>query len=361
MQDKQKRKRMRLYFQKIGCGWPIFLTLAGGAAILFGLDAYDGEPIVFFGFLLGLVGGFMLLSAIRKTFLRPSDSKMDQWFEEDLQQIHKHALKKLGLTDELLGVKKEPLRVRGPILWEVSGVPRQDYSLWKKGKDGLVRFAVYEVALIYTAEHLLAAYSCDFNSLKNVMLNEETYEFHYQDIVSVATREISTSYTLPNNEKLIVGQEFKVSVASGESIDVLIDSQKLFEITKGDVVYKGEVENTVNRLRSLLRDKKQPITAPPAYTRPFQPAGQPSVRVDEAVPQATPPIEPDEGVPAASPPEVAEAAREAPGSASQPETASQEMKERFCSNCGRELNPSHRFCPGCGRQLKTGTSPDNRS
>jgi len=112
------------------------------------------------------------------------------------------SLKKLGLTDDLLGVKKEPLRAIGPILWPVSGVPDKDL-LWKKGRDDLIRFAVNEVVMIYTAEHLLAAYGCYFDSIKNVTLNEETYEFHYQDIVSVATSETSTSYTLPNKEKLV--------------------------------------------------------------------------------------------------------------------------------------------------------------
>ena len=360
MQDKRKRKRMRLYFQKIGCGWPIFLTLAGGAAILFGVNAYDligvyaydSEPIVFFGSLLALIGGIMILSAAGKIFSRPSDSKMDQWFEEDLQQIHKHALQKLSLSEELLGKKKEPLRVIGPILWEVPGIPNQDL-LWKKGRDGLVRYAVYKVALIYTAEHLLASYSCDFNSLRNDILNEETYEFHYLDIVSVATHETSTSHILPGKKPLVVAKEFKVSVPSGESIDVLIDSQKLFELTKGDIVYKRykDVENTVHRLRSLLRDKKQPTTPPPAYPTPSQPVGQPSVRIDEAVPTAAPPPESDQEMPTASPPEVPESAATPSGSAPEP-AVDHDMAERFCSNCGRELRPSDRFCPGCGRQLE---------
>ncbi|MEJ2262066.1 MAG: zinc ribbon domain-containing protein [Anaerolineales bacterium] len=351
MQDKQKRKRMRRYFQKSKFGWPIFLIMAGAVAVIISFDTPDGEPIMLIGFLLAILGGIMFLNAAGKSISRPSDSTIDKWFEEDLEQIHRYALKKLGLTEELLGVKKEPLRAIGPILWPVSGVPDQDL-LWKKGRDGLIRFAVYEVVLIYTAEHLLAAYNCDFNSLKNVTLNEETYEFHYQDIVSVATSESSTSYTLPNKEKLVVAQEFKVSVSSGESIDVVIDSPKLYEITKGDVFYKSEVENTVNRLRSLLRDKKQPSTPPPAYSPPPQPARSSPLGVEGSTPHAVPPSGTDEKVPSASPPEDygGEAAPARP--VNQP-TPDQRMVERFCSNCGRELKPSHRFCPGCGRPLNT--------
>ena len=231
MRDRQKRKKIRQYFQKTRFGSAIFLILAGGAAIAFDI-IIEGEGIIALGgLLLGGLGGLMLLAAIIRSLSRPSDRAIDRWFEEDLEQIHKHAIDKLGLGEDLLGVKKEPLRAIGPILWSNAGVPEQDL-LYKKGKDGVTRFSVYEILMIYTAEHLLAAYSCDFNTLKNVMLNEATYEFHYQDIVSVATRESSTSYTLPNREKLVDSQEFSVSVSSGESIGVVIRSEKLVEITK---------------------------------------------------------------------------------------------------------------------------------
>jgi hypothetical protein len=353
MRDKQKRKKIRQYFRKISFGWAIFLALAGAAGVIFGLSlsSSDGDLIALIGLLVAIVGGIMFLNALVKSISRPRDSTIDKWFEEDLQQIHKHALQKLGLGEDLLGVKKEPLRAIGPIWWSDSGVSKQDL-LFRQGRDGVTRYSVYEVLLIYTAEHLLAAFSCDFNTLKNVMLNESTYEFHYQDIVSVATRESSTSYTLPNKEKLVDSQEFSVSVSSGESIGVVIKSDKLIEITKGEMPYKDEVEKTIDRLRSLLRDKKQPVTPPPAYSPPPQSVGSTSVRVEESVPHVDPPSEPDSSMPSASPPEVPESATASPVSAPPP-APGKEITERFCSNCGTELSPSNRFCPGCGRQLKT--------
>ena len=411
MNDMQKRKKIRQYFSKIRFGWAIFLALAGGAAMVFGLSiGFDGELIAMAGLLLAILGGIMFLYAVVKFVSRPSDSKIDKWFEEDLQQIHKHAVQKLGLGEDLLGVKKEPLRAIGPIWWSDSGVPKKDL-LFKQGKDGITRYSVYEVLLIYTAEHVLAAYSCDFNTLKNVMLNESSYEFHYQDIVSVATRESSTSYTLPNKQKLVDSQEFSVSVSSGESIGVVIKSDKLNEITKGEIPFKDEVENTISRLRSLLRDKKQPSTSTPL------PINSSNVRAEESVPYVAPPTDSDQETPSASPPvdvesadtpsvsapppeEVestttpsvsappledaesasapsisasppvdAESATTPPVSASQPEevettttpsvsapppTLDQDVSESFCSNCGTELNPSNKFCPGCGRELNRG-------
>lgn len=378
MRDKQKRKKIRQYFQKTSYGWSFFLILAGGAAIVFDVIAGADGVLAIGGLVLAAIGGIMFLSAAFKSLSRPSDTTIDKWFEEDLQQIHKHAVHKLGLGEELLGVKKEPLRAIGPIWWSDSGVPKQDL-LYKQGKDGVTRYSVYEVLLIYTAEHLLAAYSCDFNTLKNVMLNEATYEFHYQDIVSVATRESSTSYTLPNKEKLVDSQEFSVSVSSGESIGVVIKSDKLVEITKGEMPFKDEVENTINRLRSLLRDKKQPVAPPPTYAAPVQSAGTPPIRADEVTPSVSPPTEsgqsvpsaappvaggitasppdptvvvPEQDTPAASPPSGSDLSPSTPDAQPQPPDE-EEVFERYCSNCGTKLSPDNRFCPGCGRKLKS--------
>ena len=327
MNDKQKRKKIRDYFtKKGGFGWPIALFITGILVFAIGIDNDEslfcvGSGLAGFGILWGVI-------AFAGRASLPSDHQIDQWLEDDLKEISKHALQKLDLSPELLTTEK-PLRVLGPILWTTSGVPDKDL-LWKKGKDEYVRFSVYSVVLIYTAEHLLAAYECDFNMLKDVMLNENTYEFHYQDIVSVTTHETSTSYTLPNNEKMVVGQEFKVSVP-GESINVIIDSQAIFKVTKGDIYYKDEVEKTVQRLRNLLRDRKQsasqPIpTAPPAYTSPSP--SMPAVSEPSSQPgfEAPPPPEAQAG-------EAGNAVR-------------------FCSNCGREVQPSERFCSACGYKLR---------
>lgn len=328
MDDKQKRKKIRDYFsgKKGGFNWPASLIVAGIIAFAMGVD--NDESLLCIGAGLVMLGGLMGAGALISRLSLASDQQIDRWLEEDLKEISKHALKKLDLSPELL-TSKEPLRVLGPILWETSGVPDKDL-LHRNGKDNVSRFAVYSVAMIYTAEHLLAAYECDFNMLKNVTLNEDTYEFHYRDIVSVTTHETSTSYVLPNNEKMVVGQEFKISVP-GESISVIIDSPALFKITKGEIVFKDEVEKTVQRLRNLLRDKKQsasqPIpTAPPAYTPPSQ--SMPGVP------------EPEGSGVEASPPETNE------------NTGTGEGSVNFCSNCGRQVQPTERFCSNCGHQLK---------
>ena len=341
MDDKQKRKRIRLYFSGAGCGWQAALLVIGAIAILVGLNTRDGEMIALLGLLLGIWGGIASLGAVSRWMSRPGYKQIDEWFEEDLQKVSQHALTKLDLSTALLageceeGGRIKPLRVIGPILWSTPGVPDND-RLWRKDKDELVRFSIYKIVLIYTAKHLLAAYSCDFNTLRNVMLNEETYEFHYQDIVSVSTRETSTSYTLPNNEKLVFAQEFKVSVSSGESIDVIVDSPTLFKMTKGNVYYKNEVDQTVSRLRNLLRDRKQTATQPvpvaPVYAAPS-------------------PVMPSVSEASDRPLQVASPAEKNPAPIAVMPPPPQGQDNHFCSNCGRELKPDEHFCPGCGKQV----------
>jgi zinc ribbon protein len=362
MDDKEKRKKIRRYFSKINFGWPVVLLFFGAGSFLVGVNTYyNGEPYIYLGIGLGIWGGLAFLAALSKRASQPSARQIDEWFDEDLKEISRHALRKLDLDNKLLA-GKEPLRVIGPILWSRPGIANRDL-LWKKGKDDYVRFSVYQVVMLYTAEHLLAAYVCDFNTLKNVMLNEETYEFHYQDIVSVATLETSTSYTLPNNEKLVVAQEFKISVSSGESIDMIIDSAKLFQFTKGNVYYKNEVEKTVQRLRNLLRDKKQPtgpVSSAPAYTAMPSPS-VPSASFADASLFATPPEEPIHASPPSGPTgttlprAVLDAAQalESPVPASVGRTGTSNAGiDRFCSNCGRHVDETNRFCPSCGKQLK---------
>jgi hypothetical protein len=194
---------------------------------------------------------WLVVSLLARGFV-PGDAEVDQWFREDVERITQQSLIKVGL--DVRQLVREPLPITGPILWDTNGIPRKDL-MWKKGKDGLIRFAINQVTVIHLSYQLLAAYSCDFNFLKNVTLNEETDEYHYRDIVSVSTQEDSTSYTLPSGISMVHSQAFRISVSSGESIKVVIDAKKLGEITKGTIPTTS-AEKAVQVIRAMLREKK---------------------------------------------------------------------------------------------------------
>jgi len=331
MDDKLKRKKIRNYFsKKVGFGWPAFLVIAGIIVVAIGLNNDEGVACVGAGMV--IFGGLMGLNGFVGRLAIPSDRQIDQWFEEDLRGISKHALEKLDLTADLL-TEKAPLQIIGPIFWDwdVYGVPEDDMWL-KLGGDNTLRYTIISVLYIFTAEHLLAAYECVFNFLKNERLHEDTYEFHYQDIVAVTTHEEARSRVLPHKKKMkktLKEREFHITVP-GESISMIIDSETLTSDLKGDVYRKDDVERTVQRLRSLIRDKKQALASQPIPTSP-----PPQVSPSNSMPTV-----PEPGLQAPPPPSDGRAASQAV-----------QTGPRFCSNCGKAVQPAERFCSNCGNAL----------
>jgi len=249
-------EKIRKYFKtRPGVFASLFWIILGVLAVYAANNIHqreEAQALVLFGGLLMLIG---LIRFIMSVASRLSDSDIDNQFQADLRQIEQHALDKLGLDKgELSEARKEPLTLSGPIVWSTTGVNTKDI-LWKKGKDDIVRFAINRITVIYFTENLLGAYGCDFNFIKNVMLNEATDQYYYQDIVSVSTKETSTSYTLPNGTKLTQSQQFRLSVTSGEAIEVFIDSGKLSEVTKGKIPTE-EAEKAVQVIRTILKGKK---------------------------------------------------------------------------------------------------------
>lgn len=257
-------ERIRKYFKKRpGAFGTVSLIIIGSLTIFGGFTQAQNSNSHMAGVALIAMaaGGFFVLIGLIRLFRSGgsglTDSDIDNQLQNDLHDIAKVALDKLGLDedDDLIDSRKEPLILRGPILWTTSGIENKDL-LWKKGKDNIVRFAINRVTVIYFSKHLLGAYACDFNFLKNVTLNERTDEYFYRDIVSVSTNETSTSYTLPNGTKLTHSREFRLSLSNGEAIQVFIDSGKLTKITQGNIPTE-EAEKAVQIIRKILKEKKQ--------------------------------------------------------------------------------------------------------
>lgn len=253
MTDEIKRKRIRRYFSKSLLGFNITVLIIGFAVIFISIANRNlGMNGVIVGTALSIVGVLSVIMSIIHRINRPKDGEIDSWLSDDLEEIVKRSLNKLGLNSEQ--IRGDELRIISPIYWETSGITFKEV-LYKKGKDGLIRFSIYRVTIIQLAEQLLASYACDFNFLKNVKLNEETNEFHYVDIASVSTSEISSSYKLPNGKSLVHAQVFRLTAVNGEKIEVTIGASKLNENINGKLPETG-AEKAVQVIRVMLRDKK---------------------------------------------------------------------------------------------------------
>lgn len=259
--DSAKRYALRKYFapppRSRDATFLVYFGIASVAFSMLGFLAKDFAAVCvgigLLGLLMMVFGGIWLRSINQAKQGIPSDSDVDRWFQEDITQIVEKSLTKTGLNKSEL--VKEPLPITGPILWMTNGIPKTDLC-WKKGKDGLVRFAVNRFTVILLSNQLLAVYTCDFNFLRNVALNESTQEYYYKDVVSVSTQEDSTAYTLPNGVSFVNSQAFKISVANGESFKIVISAGKLSEITSG-TISTTSAEKAVQVIRAMLREKKQ--------------------------------------------------------------------------------------------------------
>lgn len=246
-----RRRQLKNYFFVMRLKKPLIVTVIAAAVSNY-----------FYGSQLAGLGGLCLTVALASAgwvvyqlvryYSAPADEVVDAWWDEELARMVEQSYDKLGLDKET--DMPEPLLIVAPVLWRVHGIDWEDLR-YRKGKDKVVRFAVYQVTIFQLAEHLLASYIFHYDLIKRVAVNEKTYEYHYTDIVSVSTDEASTNYLLPDGQKLIRAQEFRLSVASGESIKVVINPYQITGMVKGELPSSG-ADKAVRAIRVMLRDKK---------------------------------------------------------------------------------------------------------
>lgn len=253
--DKNYRSRqLRKYFAKLKLKVPAVLLVFGFLLARYGYgEKLDG--IGQLGLIAVLSGAGWITYAVLNRRSAPSDETVDAWLREDLSHLIATSYEKLGLEKSQLA-QETPLVICAPVYWHTRGIPPNEL-LYRKGRDKMLRFAVYRVTIFLLAEHLLGSYICDYNFIRKVALNEKTYEYHYQDVVSVATEESSGSYTLPEGQRFVNAQKFRLSVASGERIEILINPQIVADMSHGKLPATG-AERAVSVIRAMLRDKKAP-------------------------------------------------------------------------------------------------------
>lgn len=181
---------------------------------------------------------------------KPSDEQMDRWLDEDLGRIRSEAGNKLGVVPEQLVNLDDPLVVVGP----------QKSAKWKIGEDEIFRFSGYEVVVIYLSNYHLGAYTCDLDMHKGLIGREETQEYHYTDVVSVATVHSDSRFTLVDEdgtERTIPSQQmFSLSVASGESIRIAVAFPHIEDILRHGELRPSGADKAVSQIRTMLREKK---------------------------------------------------------------------------------------------------------
>lgn len=253
---------------------------------------------------------------------KPSDQQMDEWLHGDIKHIKADALRKLDLlpkrsVDNALATSQEssstdraPLPVfqdsqegnpgssvgdliivdpnailqrpsgktdvvtgegagssqppRNVLKYLVVKGPERDADL-AVGQDGIVRYSKYRILVMYLTDYHMASYQCSLDMAKgaDTITSESTQEYHYADVVSVATQTDSSEFSVMVNGKKTVlpsYQKFAMAVSSGDRTEMAVSFPQLKDQLK-DIILTNikpttEIDDAISVIRARLREKK---------------------------------------------------------------------------------------------------------
>jgi len=247
MANESKREAIKKYFKPFP-KWAIWFISAGVIVACIGSQASGGAVvagIVIIG--IGVLGIWMAVGG------KPTDQEMDKYIAEDLSLAKSKSLQKASIDEsELVG---ESVVVTGPRFWDTAGAT----ILFKKGKDGRLRFTPINISVLHMTQHQIVAYQCCLDLTTGNFLNEATDEYFYKDVVSVATKTESKSY---QSEKfgtiqLNAAETFVLTTSGGTSVEMILKDPKLIEMMGGGDIPTTEAERAIQVVRKMLREKKQ--------------------------------------------------------------------------------------------------------
>ncbi len=206
---------------------------------------------------LGLFGLFRGLRTARTRAQIPTDRQVQAWLDESLKRLQEEALRALGLTRS--EIVSEPLLIMSEIL---DPEPNMGFSKadvqYNVSKDGTVYFSVYFVTLIFFTQRHMAIFQVDFNFVEDLLIDEETYESHYEDMVVLSTTQKSFE-DLETKDRIKWQERFNISFPSGQSIPILVSNDQIFLITGGEKLPATDAERAISVIRAKLRDVKHPV------------------------------------------------------------------------------------------------------
>ena len=164
-----------------------------------------------------------------------TDAQYDASMKEQQKALEQRALDKLGLDiDEVKEID--------PIV--IDGYNYNNFTLSKKGKDGLWRTNMYNVMYLFFSQNEVHVYTCEFCTTEE-QKKDSTDVYFYQDIVSVSTESASATFKLYLNlkDEKVQYESFKLTTSGGTSLLVAIRDS-------------DNAQRSISGMRQLLRAKK---------------------------------------------------------------------------------------------------------
>ncbi|GAA1177861.1 hypothetical protein [Pseudonocardia alaniniphila] len=206
---------------------------------------------------------------------KPSDQEMDDTLKEDLHAAAERAMRRLGLTRNDLELHSDEVdppaearrrprladQGRGPLV--VFGPSNR--ARGRSGADRVWRFTLYDVMVICPTGHHLGIYKCVLDFASGSRKDEETYEFHYTDVVGVLTRTreraelglelvYSSSIAVPLHRTMT--REFEIVVSSGDRSAIVVGIRDDERLDQQLVLQESGIDRVTAAVRRMLRAKK---------------------------------------------------------------------------------------------------------
>lgn len=242
--------------------------MMGGALLLFALFMlFSGNGLLV---LMGVVGGFFGFSLLSNAFSeysenkkkyeeaytkykedyaeaepKPSDEQMDQWMENDINNIIEESLKRLDLEHE--DYRSKPFLIGGPEL-DNQKIPTQ----LRVGRDGKVRYSHLNILIVFLTEHNIATYQCTHNLINGQTLTDKTREFPYKEITNLEIEKINKDISIVNGRRELANgvQQFALYTTGGNLIRVA------YSFVESELIKIGS-EDTIRAIRRKLEEYKK--------------------------------------------------------------------------------------------------------
>lgn len=202
-----------------------------------------GFVLLYFNIWIGIL---VLLSVAAfifyKLYDKPTEGDIDHVYEEQAQLAIQKGFDRLNLHPNELSVI-DPIVIDGPMLDAI----RYNPAVFR-GKDGEVRSSNYEVIVFYFSSNQMYYYKQSF-SVIDEEINESFGEVFYEDIVSISTSSVTTSYMdlKRKRESFFNLDIFELHTSGGTTI----------KNTVRDLEY---IKQDIMAMKDIIREKKSALS-----------------------------------------------------------------------------------------------------
>ena len=165
--------------------------------------------------------------AVAKYDALPSVSQMEQWLEEDLENLKKGALQKMALdTSEIIA---NEVIMRVPSRWSPRSTKATEHKYYL--------FPVWHLTILYICERSIAIYRCEYDWSDNRLFNESRNEYFYSDMGGIERQSAGFDEII------------RIRLSGGKSEEIVLNEQGCPEPS-------NRADMAARTIRSRIKDNK---------------------------------------------------------------------------------------------------------